>query len=411
MALNYLFVGFFLIAFILCAVKALFLGEHEIFSDAIQSTFDMAKTGFELSLGLTGLMTLWLGLMKVGEDGGVIKVISRAINPLFSKLFPEVPKDHPAQGAIVMNVAMNMMGLDNAATPVGLKAMNQLQELNPKKDTASNAQIMFLVLNTSGLTIIPISIMLYRTQLGAANPTDVFLPILLATFFSTLAGIMAVSFVQKIKLYTQPVIWMYLIGSSLVIGSLIFGLNSLSQEKTGEISSFIGNFILFSIIIWFVSSAFFKKVNVYTSFIEGAKEGFTIAIKIIPYLVGILVAIGLFRTSGALDYLEMGFTWVFELFGANTDFTPSLSTAFMKPLSGSGARGMMLETLNHHGVDSFPGRVASVMQGSTETTFYVLAVYFGSVGVKNTRHAVGCGLFADLVGIIAAILLSYLFFY
>lgn len=411
MALNYLFVGFFLIAFILCAIKALFLGEHEIFSTAIQSTFDMAKIGFELSLGLTGIMTLWLGFMKVGEDGGVIKVISKAINPLFSRLFPDIPKNDSAHGAIVMNVAMNMMGLDNAATPVGLKAMNRLQELNPKKDTASNAQIMFLVLNTSGLTVIPISIMLYRTQLGAANPTDVFLPILLATFFSTLAGIMAVSFVQKIKLYTQPIIWMYLLGSSVLIGSLIFGLNSLSQEKTGDVSSFIGNFILFSIIIWFVSSAFFKKVNVYNSFIEGAKEGFSTAIKIIPYLVGILVAIGLFRTSGALSYLEMGFTWVFELFGANTDFTPSLSTAFMKPLSGSGARGMMLETLNHYGVDSFPGRVASVMQGSTETTFYVLAVYFGSVGVKNTRHAVGCGLFADLVGIIAAILLSYLFFY
>lgn len=411
MALNYLFVVFFLVAFAVCLLKALVMGEVGIMEDAVNSTFDNAKLGFELALGYTGAMTLWLGLMKVAEEGGVVKTLSRGISPLFSKLFPDVPKDHPATGSMIMNIAANMMGLDNAATPLGLKAMNDLQSLNPTPEKATNAQIMFLVLNTSGLTIIPISIMAFIALEDNGNPTSVFLPILLTTFFSTMAGIMVVALMQRIPLYRYRAVWAYLGGATLLISSLIWGMFQLSQADQSTVSSFAGNFIIFGLMVWFIGAAFYRKVNVYEAFIDGAKEGFTIAIKIIPYLVAMLVAIGLFRVSGTLEYLTDGIAWGLAKLDINSDFVPALPTAFMKPLSGSGARGMMLETFNHFGVNAFPSRVAAVMQGSTETTFYVLAVYFGAVGIKNTRYAVGCGLFADFVGIIAAILLSYVFFH
>jgi spore maturation protein SpmA len=370
----------------------------------------MAKTGFELSLGLTGVMTLWLGLMKVGEKGGVVSYLSKLVSPLFSKLFPEIPKNHPATGSIMMNIAANMLGLDNAATPLGLKAMTQLQELNKSEDTASNAQIMFLVLNASGLTIIPISIMVYRTQMGAADPSDVFLPILIATFCSTLTGIIAVSIFQKINLFNKVVL-AYIGTITLLVSTLIWYFSTLPQEKVNMISSFGGNFILFAIIVSFITLAFIKKVNVYEAFIDGAKEGFSISIKIIPYLIAILVAIGVFRTSGAMDYLVNGIAWLIQSMGFNTDFVGALPTAFMKPLSGSGARGMMVETMKTYGADSFVGRLSCIFQGAADTTFYIIAVYFGSIGIKKVRHAIACGLIADLAGIIAAILVAYLFFH
>ncbi|MFP4471256.1 MAG: nucleoside recognition domain-containing protein [Bacteroidales bacterium] len=410
MVLNYIWIAFFLIAFVVALVRLVFFGDAEIFPALINSTFDNAKLGFEISLGLTGVMTLWLGLMKVGEEGGVVRIMARAVGPLFRKLFPEIPKDHPATGAILMNIAANMLGLDNAATPLGLKAMDQLQNINKNKDTASNAMIMFLVLNTSGLTIIPISIMVYRAQMGAANPSDIFIPILLATFFSTLAGIIAVSFYQKLNLLNRVVI-AYLGGFTLFVAAIIWYFSVIPQEQVSVVSSVAGNFVLFFIIISFIALAVYRRVNVYETFIEGAKDGFKIAIKIIPYLVAILVAIGLFRTSGALEFLVEGIGWMFAAIGVNTDFVPALPTALMKPLSGSGARGMMLDTMNAYGADSFVGRIASVIQGSTETTFYVLAVYFGSVAIRKTRYAVVCGLIADFAGIIAAILMGYLFFY
>ena len=410
MVLNYLWIAFFIIAFIIGLIKLIFFGDVEIFPELVASTFDNAKLGFEISLWLTGVMTLWLGIMKVGENGGVIRVLARVVGPLFNKLFPDIPKDHPASGSILMNLAANMLGLDNAATPLGLKAMTQLQELNPKKDTASNSMIMFLVLNTSGLTLIPISIMVYRSQMGAADPSDIFLPILLATFFSTMAGIISVSLYQKLNLLNKTVL-AYLGGFSLLVATIIWYFSIIPQEKINVISSVASNIILFTIIVFFVGLAAYRKVNVYESFIDGAKDGFKIAIKIIPYLVAILVAVGVFRTSGAMGFLVDGIGWVFSSHGVNTDFVPALPTAFMKPLSGGGARGMMVDAMNTYGVDSFVGRLASTFQGSTDTTFYVLAVYFGSVGIKKTRYAVTCGLIADFAGIVAAIFIAYLFFH
>ena len=409
MALNIIWISFFLIAFLVALVKLVFLGDMEIFPAMVQSTFDMAKTGFELSLGLTGVMTLWLGIMRVGEKGGMVNHLSRAINPLFRRLFPDIPANHPVQGSILMNIAANMLGLDNAATPMGLKAMNQLQELNPDKEKASNAMIMFLVLNTSGLTLIPISVMVYRTQMGAADPADIFLPILIATFISTLAGIIAVSAVQRINLLRREILF-YLGTFTLLVAAMIWFFTTLPQEQLSTLSAVTSNVILFAVIILFIVLGVRKKVNVYDAFIEGAKEGFTIAIKIIPFLVAILVAIGVFRTSGAMEYLVDGLAGLFAWMGFDTEFTKALPTAFMKPLSGSGARGLMIETMNAYGVDSFAGKLACTLQGATDTTFYIIAVYFGSVGIRNTRHAVSCGLIADLAGIIAAILMAYLFF-
>lgn len=410
MALNYIFVFFFLSAFIIGLVRLIFFGDVEVFPAMMNSTFDMAKTGFEISLGLTGVLTLWMGIMKIGEKGGVVAVFSKAIGPFFNKLFPELGKDHPAYGPIMMNIAANMLNLDNAATPMGLQAMKEMQATNPDKKSASNAQIMFLVLNTSGLTIIPVSIMVYRAQMGAVNPSDIFIPILLATFFSTLAGLISVAIYQKINLFNK-VILAYLGGLTAFILALIWYFSTLDKESVTQISNVASNVILFSVIAVFILMGLIKKVNVYESFIEGAKDGFKTAVKIIPYLVAILVAIGVFRESGALDWLVSGFTWGFQQLGINADFTPALPTALMKPLSGSGARGMMVEAMSSYGADSFVGRVVSTLQGATDTTFYVLAVYFGAVGIKNTRYAVVCGLIADFTGIIAAILMAYLFFY
>ncbi|MHC2993156.1 membrane protein [Pontibacter sp. HJ8] len=410
MVLNYLWAAFFLIAFAIALFQLIFFNDVEIFQKLVASTFDNAKLGFEISLGLTGVMTLWLGLMKVGERGGIIAIFARLVAPFFNRLFPELPKNHPVFGSILMNFSANMLGLDNAATPLGLKAMKEMQELNPIKERASNAQIMFLVLNTSGLTIIPISIMVFRAQLGAVDPSDVFIPILLATFFSTLVGLISVAIYQRINLF-NPVILAYLGTLLLLIASLIYYFSTIPQEQISIISTVASNVILFSIIISFIGLALIRKVNVYEAFIEGAKEGFTVAITIIPYLVAILVAIGVFRTSGALDMLVNGMGYLIALAGVNTDFVPALPVAFMKPLSGSGARGLMVEAMTNYGVDSFVGRMASVFQGSTETTFYILAVYFGSVGIKRSRYALTCGLLADLAGILAAIFIAYMFFH
>lgn len=409
MVLNYIWIAFFLTAFIVAAVRLIFLGDTEVFPAIINSTFDSSKTAFEISLGLTGVLSLWMGIMRIGEQGGVIGVFSRLLSPLFTKLFPEIPKGHPVTGSIFMNLAANMLGLDNAATPLGLKAMEGLQELNPKKDTASNPMIMFLVLNTSGLTLIPISIMVYRAQLGAAQPTDVFVPILLATFFSTLAGIIAVSLYQRINLLNRTIL-LFLGGTSLVIAGIIYFFSMLSRQQIDIYSTTTANIFLFVIIIGFIVAGMRKKINVYDAFVEGAKEGFTTAVRIIPYLVAILVAIGVFRASGCMDYLIEGIANLVSLCGINSDFVGALPTALMKPLSGSGARGLMVDAMNTYGADSFVGRLSCIFQGSTDTTFYILAVYFGSVGVVRTRHAVPCGLLADLAGIIAAILICYLFF-
>ncbi len=410
MVLNYIFIGFFIIAFVIGLIKMLFLGDMDVFPGMMDATFSMAKTGFEISLYLTGVLSLWMGIMKIGEKGGMIKILSRFISPFFEKIFPELPKNHPAYGSIIMNVAANMLGLDNAATPLGLKAMEQMQESNSTKDTASNPMIMFLVLNTSGLTLIPISIMVYRAQLGAADPSDVFLPILFATFISTLAGLIITSIIQKINLLDKTIL-SYLGGLILMITGLIFGITQLDKSQLAMVSKVVSNVLLFSTIITFILIATKNKVNVYEAFIEGAKEGFPIAIKIIPYLIGILVAIGVFRASGAMNMLTDAFAWLFTQLGINTAFIEALPTALMKPLSGSGARGMMVDAMETHGADSFVGRVASTVQGATDTTFYIIALYFGSVGIKKTRHAVGAGLFADFVGIIAAITMAYVFFY
>ena len=409
MVLNYIWIAFFLIAFVIATFRLVFLGDMGVFPEIINSTFSSSKTAFEISLGLTGVLSLWLGIMKIGEKGGVIDLFARVLSPIFTKFFPDIPKGHPVTGSIFMNLAANMLGLDNAATPLGLKAMEGLQELNPKKDTASNPMIMFLVLNTSGLTLIPISIMVYRAQMGAAQPTDVFVPILLATFFSTLAGIIAVSIYQRINLLNRTIL-LFLGGMSLVVAGIIYAFTQLSRTEIDTYSTTGANVFLFLIIIGFIVAGLRKKVNVYDAFVEGAKEGFSTAVRIIPYLVAILVAIGVFRASGAMDYLIGGIENLVKLCGINSDFVGGLPTAIMKPLSGSGARGLMVDAMTTYGADSFVGRLACIFQGSTDTTFYILAVYFGSVGIAKTRHAVPCGLIADAAGIIAAIFICYLFF-
>lgn len=409
MVLNYIWLAFFLTAFAVASVRLIFFGDTTVFPDIINSTFASSKTAFEISLGLTGVLSLWLGIMKIGEMGGVVNWFARILSPLFSKLFPDIPKGHPVTGSIFMNLAANMLGLDNAATPLGLKAMEGLQELNPRKDTASNPMIMFLVLNTSGLTIIPISIMVYRAQMGAAQPTDVFVPILLATFFSTLAGIITVSLYQRINLLNRTIL-LFLGGASLFIAGIIWFFTTLSRQQIDTYSTTTANVFLFVIIIGFIIAGMRKRINVYDAFVEGAKEGFTTAVRIIPYLVAILVGIGVFRASGCMDYLIRGVAKLTELCGINSDFVGALPTALMKPLSGSGARGLMIDAMSTYGADSFIGRMACVFQGSTDTTFYILAVYFGSVGITRTRHAVPCGLLADLAGVLAAIFICYLFF-
>lgn len=409
MVLNYIWIAFFVVAFLIALAKLVFWGDTAVFPAMVESTFASAKTAFEISLGLTGVLALWLGIMRIGERGGVVSVLARWLSPLFVRLFPDIPKGHPATGAIFMNIAANMLGLDNAATPMGLKAMEELQKLNPHKDTASNPMIMFLVLNTSGLTIIPISIMVYRAQLGAAQPTDVFVPLLLATFFSTLAGIICVSIYQRINLLNRTLL-LTLGGATLAVALLIAGLGSLSRVQIDALSTSVANILLFLIIMVFILAGVRRRINVYDAFIDGAKEGFQTAVRIIPYLVAILVGIGVFRASGAMDMLVGAIEWVVASCGGDTDFVGALPTALMKPLSGSGARGMMVDAMNTYGADSFAGRLACIFQGSTDTTFYILAVYFGSVGIRYTRHAVACGLLADLAGVIAAICMAYLFF-
>ena len=409
MVLNYIWIAFFLIAFVIATVRLVFMGDTEVFPAIMNSTFDTSKTAFEISLGLTGVLSLWLGIMKIGEKGGVINVVARVLSPVFTRLFPDIPKGHPVTGSIFMNVAANMLGLDNAATPLGLKAMEQLQELNPKKDTATNPMIMFLVLNTSGLTLIPVSIMVYRAQMGAAQPTDIFVPILLATFFSTLAGIVFTSLYQRINLINRTML-LTLGGMSAVVAAIIWGFAQMDKAQMNVVSNSVANILLMLIIVMFILAGMRKKVNVYDAFIEGAKDGFTTAVRIIPYLVAILVGIGVFRASGAMDMLVDGIKWTVAALGGNTDFVGALPTALMKPLSGSGARGMMVDAMTTYGADSFVGRLSCIFQGSTDTTFYILAVYFGSVGIRYTRHAVACGLLADLVGVIAAIAICYMFF-
>lgn len=409
MVLNYIWIAFFLIAFVIALVKLVVMGDTTVFPAMMDSTFSSSKTAFEISLGLTGVLALWLGVMKIGERGGVVNLLARLLSPVFTRLFPDIPKGHPVTGSIFMNIAANMLGLDNAATPLGLKAMEQLQELNTKKDTATNPMIMFLVLNTSGLTLIPVSILVYRVQLGAAQPTDVFIPILLATFFSTLAGIIVTSLYQRINLLNRTMLLTLGIMSA-VVATIIWGFGRMSKEQMDVASTSTANIILMVIIIGFILAGMRKRVNVYDAFIEGAKDGFQTAVRIIPYLVAILVAIGVFRASGAMDMLVDGVRWCVEACGGNSDFVGALPTALMKPLSGSGARGMMVDAMTTYGADSFVGRLSCVFQGSTDTTFYILAVYFGSVGIRYTRHAVACGLLADLAGIIAAIAICYMFF-
>lgn len=409
MVLNYIWVAFFIIAFVIALLKMIFMGDMEVFPAMMNSTFDSSKTAFEISLGLTGVLSLWLGIMKIGEKGGVIAVLSRILSPVFTKLFPDIPKGHPVTGSIFMNIAANMLGLDNAATPLGLKAMEQLQTLNPKKDTATNPMIMFLVLNTSGLTLIPVSIMVYRAQLGAAQPTDIFIPILLATFFSTLAGIVITSLYQRINLLNKVMVGV-LGGMSVLVALIIWSFGQMSKDTMNVVSTSVANILLMTIIVLFIFAGLRKRVNVYDAFIEGAKEGFTTAVRIIPYLVAILVGVGVFRASGAMNLLVEGIEWCVASVGGDTEFVGALPTALMKPLSGSGARGMMVDAMTTYGADSFVGRLSCIFQGSTDTTFYILAVYFGSVNIRYSRHAVVCGLLADLAGVIAAIAIAYLFF-
>lgn len=409
MVLNYIWIAFFVVAFVIALFRLVVMGDTEVFPEIMNSTFASSKTAFEISLGLTGVLSLWLGIMKIGERGGVVNALARMLSPVFTRLFPDIPKGHPVTGSIFMNIAANMLGLDNAATPLGLKAMEQMQELNTKKDTATNPMIMFLVLNTSGLTIIPVSIMVYRAQLGAAQPTDIFIPILLATFFSTLTGIIVTSIYQRINLINR-VMLLTLGGLCVAVAAVMWGFGRLDKEQMNIVSTSVANILLFTIIITFILAGVRKKVNVYDAFIEGAKDGFSTAVRIIPYLVAILVGIGVFRASGAMDMLISGIKWVVEACGGNTDFVGALPTALMKPLSGSGARGMMVDAMTTYGADSFVGRLSCIFQGSTDTTFYILAVYFGSVGVRYTRHAVACGLLADLAGVIAAIAICYMFF-
>lgn len=408
MALNYIWIGFFLISFIF-GIISLLMGDTTIFQKMVGSTFDSSKTAFETSLGLTGVLALWLGIMKIGERAGIVNVLARLLSPFFSKLFPDIPKNHPVMGSIFMNIASNMLGLDNAATPTGLKAMAQMQELNTKKDTATNPMIMFLVLNTSGLTIIPTTILAFRSSYRAVQPTDVFIPILLATTVATLAGIILTAGWQRINIF-QPILLAGLVGLMGFVGLVIWGFGQMDKETMGTVTSVASNLILMSIIVLFIGASLLKKVNVYDAFIEGAKDGFQTAVRIIPYLVAILVSVGVFRASGAMDLMIQGIKWCVEQCGLNTDFVGALPTAFMKPLSGSGARGLMLEAMKNYGPDSFVGRLSCVFQGSTDTTFYVLAVYFGSISVRYTRHALACGLLADLAGVIAAIAICYIFF-
>lgn len=435
MTLNYIWISFFIISFIVSLVRFIFFGEHNIFSEVVDTLFSRAELGFELSIGLTGILALWMGILKIGERGGAIKILTKLVSPFFSKLFPEVPKNHPAIGAMMMNFSANMLGLDNAATPMGLEAMRHLQEVNPNKERASNAQIMFLVLNTSGLTLIPVSILALRTTDLSQNPTEVFLPILIATFCSSIFGLIITSLIQRINLFNKVVL-AYLGGAFILVGGLVWYVSTLNKEELEVFSGLISNIILLSVIISFLVLGLKRKVNVYDSFIDGAKDGFKVAVKIIPYLIAMLCGIGVFTASGAMDFLLDGFIYLFDIMGVNTAFVDSLPTAFMKPLSGGGARAAMVESWENfkhmeisgavkaasseiwhnitwqevRGSDTFVGRLTSILQGSTETTFYVLAVYFGSVNIKNTRYAVGVGLLADLVGIIAAILLGYLFF-
>ena len=408
MALNYIWVSFFLITFLVAVIK-LMGGDTEVFQNIVNALFESAANGATISLGLIGMMTFALGIMKIGEKGGMIDIFAKAVGPFFSRLFPEIPKNHPALGSVLMNFSANALGLDNAATPLGLKAMKELQELNPQKDTASNAQIMFIVLNASSLTLLPISIMAYRQEAGAAQPSDIFLPILIATFFSTLAGLIMVAIYQKINLFHKTIL-LYLGGLLVLVGGALYYFSTLAPAEIDVISRVFGNLVLFSIFVSFITLALFRRINVYEAFIEGAKEGFDVAVKIIPYLVAILVGIAVFRASGTMDYLVNGFSSLIAFLGMDTGFVDALPVAFMKPLSGSGARGLMVELMATKGADDFAARVACVIQGSTETTFYVLAVYFGSVAIKKTRHALPCALIAELVGVIAAIIVAYIFF-
>lgn len=409
MALNYVWIAFFVIAFIVALFKLIFLGDVQIFSHVMNGMFDSAKTGAEISLGLVGIMTFWLGIMKIGEKAGMISLFAKGVNPFFSKLFPQIPKNHPSNGSIIMNFSANMLGLDNAATPVGLKAMQELQELNPNKETATNAQIMFLVLNTAGITLIPTSVIALRMANGATNPADIFIPALIGTFISFISGMLAVAAFQKINLFKLPVL--VFLGSFLGLMALLYiSLNGLSPDRMQEITGLIGGLLILSIIILFIVYGAVKKINVYDAFIDGAKEGFQTAVMIIPFLIAILVAISVFRTTGCMDYVVGAIASAVSFFGLDTRFVPALPVGLMKTLSGGGARGLMVDVMTTYGADSFQGRLASIIQGSSETTFYVLAVYFGSVGIKNTRHALVCGLIADFVGLIAAILLTYMFF-
>ena len=409
MVLNYIWIAFFVISFVIALGKLIFMGDTTVFTDMMTASTTSAKNAFELSLGLTGVLSLWMGIMKIGEKGGLVAALARLLSPVLSKIFPDVPKGHPAMGTMFMNFAANMLGLDNAATPMGLKAMQELQELNPQKDTASNPMIMFLVLNTSGLTLIPVSVLTFRTQMGAANPTDIFLPILLATTVATLVGLLVTSIYQRINLFNRTMV-LFLLGVCLFIAGGTWGMMQLSQVRIEALSTSLAGVTLFSIIILFILSGVKAKINVYEAFIEGAKDGFGTAVRIIPYLIAILVAIAVFRASGGMDVIMDGIAWCAAALGADTDFVGALPTAIMKPLSGSGARGMMVDAMNTYGADSFAGRLACIFQGATDTTFYILAVYFGSVGIKKTRHALTCGLLADLAGIIAAIIIGYIFF-
>lgn len=409
MVLNYIWIAFFVISFVIALGKLIFMGDTAVFTDMMTASTTSAKNAFELSLGLTGVLSLWMGIMKIGEKGGLVAALARLLSPVLSKIFPDVPKGHPAMGTMFMNFAANMLGLDNAATPMGLKAMQELQELNPDKETASNPMIMFLVLNTSGLTLIPVSVLTFRTQMGAANPTDIFLPILIATTVATLVGLLVTSIYQRINLFNRTMV-LFLLGVCLFIAGGTWGMMQLSQVRIEALSTSLAGVTLFSIIILFILSGVKAKINVYEAFIEGAKDGFGTAVRIIPYLIAILVAIGVFRASGGMDVIMDGIAWCAAALGADTDFVGALPTAIMKPLSGSGARGMMVDAMNTYGADSFAGRLACIFQGATDTTFYILAVYFGSVGIRKTRHALTCGLLADLAGIIAAIVVGYIFF-
>ena len=409
MVLNYIWVAFFVIAFIVALGKLVFLGDMDIFTELVNATFDSSKSAFEISLGLTGILALWLGLMKIGEQSGLIGALSRWLSPVFCRLFPDIPKGHPAMGSIFMNLSANMLGLDNAATPMGLKAMKELQELNPHKDTATNPMIMFLVINTSGLILIPVSIMVYRAQMGAAQPTDIFIPTLLTTTVSTFVGVAVVSISQRINLLCKPIL-MLVGGIALFFAALIYLFVRLGRDQMGTYSTLTANIILFSIILFFILWGVWKRTNVYDAFIEGAKEGFTTAVRIIPYLVAFLVGIAVFRASGAMDLLVEGIGAVVGWFGVDTSFVGALPTALMKSLSGSGANGLMIDAMNQYGADSFVGRMSCAVRGASDTTFYILAVYFGSVGITRTRNAVTCGLLADLSGIVAGIIISYWFF-